>query len=275
MKTIGKLILLVALFSCGNNLKSGEKFYNTGVTTVLNGKNMNDSLRYRCDSCVEILKDKLVFDTIISIATAEAKERLKNKLSFAPLSVNISVIPQDSSYYVHGKHIDSLVIVLAEYKCIGKNGYGVEDEVESTSIIYLVNNKVVDLDGKIRKDSLFIRSSGAVNRNLNLYGNAGTIVIQPMNLDGNTHLIVTTEESCVENTKLRIGFDDKQEISVSSWNDFNCESTSYFRLNAAELALLKARPIQYVTFSGDEFIFCAVPENETDYFRQYVGLLKR
>lgn len=274
MNTLFKFLSVLIIVGCNSITNSKKKFTNNGVTTVINGRNAIDSLRYTCDSCSEILNDKSVFDTVIFIASAEAKGILKNKLSFRPISVDLTVIRQDSVYYTSGKRIDSLVAVLAKYKCIGKNGYGVEDEVESTSVIYLINNNVTNLDGKIKKDPLTLQSSGVVSRNLTLYGDDGSITIQPVKNNGNIHLIVTTDESCVENARLTITFNDDDKITITSWNKFNCNSTSYFQLNSSHLELLKAKPIHYVTFSEDDLVFCSVPENQKDYFVQYVSLIK-
>jgi len=274
MKLLFILLSILIIVSCNNITNSKKKFANNGITTVLNGRDQIDSLKYTCDSCYEIIKDKSVFDTIITIASKEAKAILKNKLSFKPLSVDISVFRKDSLFFTSGKKIDSLVVVLAKYKCIGKNGYGVEDEVESTSLIYLINNKVTNLVGKIIKDSLFL-SGDNVSRDLNLYDDNGTITIQPIKLNGVVHLIVTTDESCVEDARLKIGFSDNTQIIVDSWNKFNCDNTSYFKLSFSNVALLQNKPISFVTFSEDNYIFCSVPENDKDYFIQYTSLINK
>lgn len=274
MNNLIKSLCFLIIVGCNSSANKKKHFSNNGVTTILNGKNETDSLKYTCDSCYEILKDKTVFDTIIFIASAEAKERLKNKLSFRPISVDLILLRQDSTYYTSGKRIDSLVAVIASYKCIGKNGYGVEDEVENSSVIYLINNEVTNLEGKIKKEPLALGNNGSVSRNLSLYGDDGSIIIQPVKINGTIHLIVTTDESCVEDTRLRIGFSEDDEIALNSWNDFNCKNTSYFRLNNSYLDKLKSNPILYVTFSGDDFIICHVPENQKDYFIQYASLLR-
>ena len=273
MNTLLKLIPFLILIGCKGLTNSKPKISNNGVTTVLNGKNEIDSLKFSCDSCYEILQDKSVFDTIIIIATNEAKNMLRNKLSFKPISVNLTIIRQDSVYYTTGKPIDSLVAVIAKYKCIGKNAYGVEDEVESTSLTYLINNRVTNLDGKIKKKPLSLGEKGTVSRNLSLYADdGGSMVIQPVKLNDGIHLIVTTDKSCVEDSRLNITFIDDEEISAKSWNKFNCNSTSYFRLSLSNLEKLKTTPIKYVSFSEDELVFCSVPENEKDYFVQFVSL---
>jgi len=273
MNTLLKLIPFLILIGCKGLTNSKPKIANNGVTTVLNGKNEIDSLKFSCDSCYEILQDKSVFDTIIIIATNEAKNMLRNKLSFKPISVNLTIIRQDSVYYTTGKPIDSLVAVIAKYKCIGKNAYGVEDEVESTSLTYLINNRVSNLDGKIKKKPLSLGEKGTVSRNLSLYADdGGSMVIQPVKLNDGIHLIVTTDKSCVEDSRLNITFIDDEEISAKSWNKFNCNSTSYFRLSLSNLEKLKTTPIKYVSFSEDELVFCSVPENEKDYFVQFVSL---
>lgn len=276
MNKLLKAVPILILFGCKDLTNSKEKFSNNGVTTVLNGKNEIDSLKFSCDSCFEILQDKAVFDTLVIIATNEAKNVLRNKLSFRPVSVDFQVIRQDSVYYTSGKRIDSLVAVIAKYKCIGKNAYGVEDEVESTTLTYLINNRVTNLDGKIKKRPLALVEKGTVSRSLSLYDNDGaSMTIQPVKLNDAIHLIVTTDKSCVENSRLIITFVDDTEISSKSWNDFNCKGTSYFKLSSSNLDKLKSAPLKYISFSEDELVFCSVPENESDYFIQYVNLVKR
>lgn len=275
MKRIMSAFIILLLGSgCSGLSSSKTKFNNDGVTSVLNGRNEIDSLEYSCDSCYEILQDRAVLDTIISVATSEAKARLRNKLSFRPLSLRMYVAREDSLYYVSGNKIDSLVSVVAEYKCIGKNGYGVENEVESTSIIYLVNNKIVDLIGKIRRPPLAFREKGVVSRKLSLFDDDGELIIQPVDLNGSIHLIVTTDETCVEDARLTISTKDDNEITLKSWNKFNCDNTSYFRLTKSQLEILNSSTIKYISFSEDKLIFCAVPENDQDYFIQYTRLLK-
>lgn len=272
MNILFRLLPVLIIAAC--NSISEPKFSNNGVVTVLNGRNEVDSLSYKCDSCYEILKDKKVFDTLISIATSDAKAVLRNKLSFLPISVDLKVIPQDSLYYTSGEKIDSLVTVIANYKCIGKNGYGVEDEVESTSLIYLVNNKVVNLEGKIKMDTLSLQGDGVVSRNLTVYTDDGKITIQPVKIRGDVHLIAVTDESCVEDARLKITFTDNEEMSMTSWNKFNCDNNSYFKITPAQLKSLESKPISFISFAEDDFLFCSVPENEKDYFIQFVKLVK-
>jgi hypothetical protein len=272
MKVLFALLVIPFVVGC-SVISSNDKFPNKGVVAIPNGKDEMDSLKYSCDSCYEILKSQSVLDTVINIASSEAKEILRNKLSFRPHSVDIKVWRRDSLFYTNGKRIDSLVVVLAQYNCIGKNAYGVEDEVESTSLIYLINNKVVNLTGKIRKDSLSI-ISGVVSRILALNDDDGSIKIQPTLSHGRVHLIVTTDESCVEDARLDIGLADGTSVSSTSWNKFNCKGTSYFELTQAEVESLGKTPIASVSFSEDNHLYCTVPENEKDYFIQYMRLSK-
>ncbi len=275
MNTLLKIILFLNILSCNNLSNSKAKFSNTGATLVLNGRNEVDSLKFSCDSCYEILQDKTVFDTIISVVTSDAKNTLRNKLSFKPISVDLTIIRQDSVYYTSGKPIDSLVAVIAKYKCIGKNAYGVENEVESTSLTYLINKKVANLEGKIKKSPLSLAKKGIVSRNLLLYTDDGTtMTIQPVILNDGIHLIVTTDQSCVEDSKLNITLANDEEISIKSWNKFNCNSTSYFRISPSSSEKLMTNPIKYISFSDDNLVFCSIPENEKDYFVQFVSLAK-
>jgi hypothetical protein len=266
-----KVTSILFFLSC-NNINSKNHLANSGKVAVLNGKNELDSLSYNCDSCSEILRDKSVFDTIVSLATQEAKSSLKNKLSFKPMSVDFTIFRRDSLFYSSGEKIDSLTIVLVKYKCIGKNGYGVEDEVETSSIIYLINNKVKNIEEKIKKEPLTFKD-GVANRTLMLFDENDFIKLQPVSSNGAIHIIGSTNETCVEDTRLSIDFIDSDKISIKSWNDFNCKSNSYFRLSSKQLEKLGSVPIRYISFSGDEFVFTSVPENERDYFIQFVKLL--
>ena len=267
----------ILVFACSSGAKKSSKelLSNSGVVTVLNGREEIDSLKYTCDSCKENLKSKKLFDTIISIATLEAKDRLKNKLSFRPMSIKLKVIKQKSVYYASGNMIDSLYLVVAEYKCIGKNRYGVEGDVESHSLIYVINDEVKDLQGKLRKEPLELISDGkSVNRQLYLYSDGGSISIQPTKLRGEIHLIIISDESCVDDARLTIYFEDGEKFIVNSWNDFNCKSTSYFRLKNPEIEMLRNKPIASVVYSEDETLVCMVVENDRDYFVQAIGLFR-
>ena len=191
------------------------------------------------------------------------------------MSVDLTIIKRDSAFYANGQRIDSLVLVLAKYKCIGKNGYGVEDEVESSSLIYLDGRDIKDLSGKLKKTPLELASSGrSVDRSFSLYDDDGSIIIQPSKISGEIHLIVTTNESCVEGSRLTIYFQNNENFSCKSWNDFNCKSTSYFKLTPAQIELLRNNPVMLVSFSEDETLVCSVPGNERDYFIQAISLFR-
>jgi hypothetical protein len=272
-----KLVVSVIIVIGCNQKNTTAKYHlsNEGVVTVLNGRDQTDSLKYTCDSCKELLKSKKLFDTIISISTLEAKDRLKNKLSFKPMSVSLKIVRRNFVSYASGGVIDSLLFVIAEYKCIGKNGYGVEGDVESHSLIYVVNDEVKDLSGKLKKEPLQLISGGkGVDRQLYLFGDDGSVTIQPTKLSGEIHLIVSTDEHCVEDARLTIYFDDGEKFSINSWNDFNCKSTSYFKLKPSEIETFRNKPIASVVFSEDETIICRVAENDRDYFIQTIGLFR-
>ena len=90
------IITIIVIAGCSNTVaKSLPMLSNSGVVVVLNGRGEVDSLKYKCDSCKEVLKSQKIFDTIISIASLEAKSILKNRLSFRPISVDLQIIRRD------------------------------------------------------------------------------------------------------------------------------------------------------------------------------------
>lgn len=278
IKTLKNVTILLFLVSCNAVMKS--KLATTGVVNVLNGKGVIDTVRFSCDSCNALLGSKKLFDSLITVSSAYAKNSLKNTLSFIPRKIKIDLRKVDSLYYINGKKVDSCVVANIEYNSIGKNTYGTEMEVNTTQSLYIVNNTITDLDSKLKKEVLQLTASGEVNRRLLLFTDDNkSLAIQPMVNEGAVNLIVTSSITCVDKgARCIILFDDSTEMKFSSWNKFNCESLSYYTLPKIAEEKMKVQKVKHITFytmnEKDGMIFCGLPENDKDYFMQYMNLRK-
>jgi hypothetical protein len=54
--------------------------------------------------------------------------------------------------------------------------------------------------------------------------------------------------SCVENNKLYVLLENDEVITLTSWNKFNCERTSYFDFTEEDLQLLSESKIKLIRF---------------------------
>lgn len=278
IKVLKIVTILLFLFSCNAVMK--PRLATTGVVNVVNGKGAVDTVRFSCDSCNALLSSKNLFDTIITVSSAYAKNTLKNTLSFIPRKIKIDLQKVDSLYYINGKKVDSCVIANIEYNAIGKNTYGTEMEVNSTQTLYIINNTITDLDGKLKKQNLKLTADGEVNRRLLLFTDDNkSLAIQPLVNEGEVHLIVTSSIGCVDKGAIcTIHFDDGTEMKFSSWNKFNCQSLSYYKLPKIAEQKLVVQKVKYISFYNngetDEVVFCKLPDNDKDYFIQYMNLKK-
>jgi len=271
------LILLTLLWSCDGITK--PKVRNTAVVDVLNGMGKKDTVRYTCDSCDKYIKSTDVLNKIIEQATKEAKASLNNPLSFIPRSIKMTVEPRDSFYYYStGKRIDSCLMIGIEYDCIGKNAYGTEGQVNASSLIFLVGEKIKDdfLEIIKRKPLSTVNDGKSVDRSLKLYDidGEGKFTILPT-LNTPYSLIIKSSISCInKDAILTLMFEDKSELRLRNWNDFNCNGTAYFNLSAETIENLKTKKIQHISFYSDKQQFARVLPNESDYFIQYISLLR-
>ena len=55
---------------------------------------------------------------------------------------------------------------------------------------------------------------------------------------------------CIENAELIIKFEDGTSITITSWNEFNCDNRSYFRLTKANISLLSTKVIDKIRFTN-------------------------
>ena len=189
-------------------------------------------------------------------------------------------MPEDSLYYYStNKHIDSCLIVRVEYKCIGKNAYGTENEVNTSSLIFLVGDSIRNnFMEEIRKKPLgLLGGSKVVDRELYLYDidGEGSFSILPTTTKPYS-LIVKTSISCIDKgAKLYITFEDKSQVSLANWNDFNCKGTAYFSLTSEIIEQLRTKKIINISFYDEKQILTSVPQNESEYLMQYVNLITK
>ncbi|HNX37509.1 MAG TPA: hypothetical protein PKI15_04045 [Candidatus Cloacimonadota bacterium] len=82
--------------------------------------------------------------------------------------------------------------------------------------------------------------------------------------------------NCAENNELILLLDDGSRIIIKSWNKFNCDGVTYFRLNQKDKSLLRTRKIikakvtngySFDSFTGE------VDSNQQDYFIKIAKML--
>ena len=268
--TIAYSIILI-LSSCNgeDSITKEESILNKGTTLVKNGKGITDTIIFECVGCSENIRDKKLFDKLIEKASALTKESLNYPLSFMPKNISITLIQEDSlRYFENNEIIDNVFLVLFNYGYIAKNGFGNELEGEATNSFYLHNKKVADLEDKIKLEDLEFKDE-LINRSLIGYErNSDFIEVMPL-LKG--AVIVNSSLDCVdEGATFTITLEDESEITLNSWNDFNCEGKSYFdKFNREQLNQLKSSRIKYLyIYSEGKSIMTEVAENESNYFQQ-------
>lgn len=272
MKTLKIMALLMCslLFSCENNPLTKKTLDNQGTTIVKNGRDVNDTVTYKCVGCSENFSTEL-FDQLVQENTIKAKNNLVNPLSFEPVSMDIVVMKLDSLYdFETNKKIDSVVNVLTTYKYIGKNAYGTEQSVEQVIEVTFVNGVMRDLSNEIKLPQLKFDGK-YINRTLSIYSKSSYIEIIPTK---DKNIIVKSSTSCVdEGTWLLIELDNGEELKLVSWNDFNCEGNSYFYwFSKSQIEKLKSHRITMISIVDKNSISIVVPKNKSDYFQQLVSL---
>lgn len=271
-------LLTVLIVSCTSIQET--KIANSGIVEVTNGQDKKDSLKYTCDSCDKYIKLQSTLKKVIDEATKEAKASLNNPLSFVPRTIKITITPKDSLFYFKtNQKVDSCKLITANYECIGKNAYGTEGLVKSTSYIFLIGDSIHEnfLDA-LKKTPLYIEDGKIVSRTLYLYDvdGEGKFTILPTISMPNS-LIVTSSISCIDKgALLTITFDDNTKISLSNWKRFNCEGTAYFNLGKSDKDALKSKKLHSISFYVDnqKSQYATLPDNESDYLMQYVNLIK-
>lgn len=250
------------------------KVTNNGEVIVENGKGIKDTINFQCTGCEENIKEISLFNKITKEASLRTKKSLNYPLSFIPKKIELTVIKEDSLFYFeNNKRIEKLTFIIAKYGYIGKNSYGNELEGDAFQSFYIQDNEIVDLKDEIKLDSLYFDKY--INRTLSGFDNDnGFIEFTPTKRKS---IILKSSLSCVdEGSQFQIILENDTEVELSSWNDFNCEGTSYFKwFNKSQIAKLKASKVKYLyIYSEGKSVMVRLAKNKSDYFQQLIELNK-
>lgn len=276
MRQLSIALVAIALFVFSNCTKKVDNSVkNTGTVTVLNGKGQNDTINYTCINCEELL-DKSSFEKIVTTSTEETRKLMKFPRSFIPLKMDIIMGKKDSIFhYETNEKIDGIYQVVTKYSYAAQNAYGTEAEGETYVSFYTDTiGNVKKIENLIKRSPLQLEGDG-LSRELAVYGNDGDYVRVAVY---KKYLTVYSSLSCVDKgATLTIQFDNDEKISLTSWNDFNCDGLSMFYwFNKKQVELLKTNKLKYISiYSRGESSFCSVPENEQDYLMQLVNLYNK
>ena len=282
MKKITSISMIVLIttsffYSCKdwNSNNEQSKVTNKGKIKVENGKGKKDTINYECIGCKENIKDTVLFNKVINEASLLTKNTLNYPLSFIPKKVALTVIKEDSLFYFeNNKKIENVLLVISKYNYIAKNAYGNELEGDALKSFYVKNNEIVDLEDEIKLENLFFDKY--INRYLTAYGEGDDFIeFTPTKDKG---IIVSTSIGCVdEGSTFQITLENDNEIRLSSWNDFNCDGTSYFRwFTKSQIYKLKTSKIKYLyLYSRGESVMVSVPKNKSDYIQQLITLYQK
>ena len=244
---------------------------NKGEVSVENGKGDLDTIKYTCIGCEKHLTFKL-FEDIKKESTKRAQENLNNPLSFEPLAMEIMIIKKDSLYsFDTGNKIDSVLTVMTTYEYIGKNAYGTEMKGDQLITFNLVEGKIKDISEETKLDSLAFDDK-YINRSLTLYDGDEFIRFTPTKKKS---IIVESSLSCVEeDASFVITMENDEDITLYSWNEFNCDGISYFHwFNKDQVQEIEDHKIRYLYInSRGESVIIRVPKNESDYLQQLIEL---
>lgn len=274
MKGLVMVLFLGLLFlfsACKSN-----KVQNSGELIVENGKGEEVTITYDCIGCEELILDSKVFDEIIREAGKRTKNRLNYPLSFIPIRLELLVVEEDSLFdYDTNEKIENTLHLIASYDYIAKNGYGNELEGEALIDFHLKDYQVVDLKDEIKLEDLKYED-GYLNRSLFVASQLDDsyMTIHPRK---DNSLIVVSSISCVDkNVQLTIVLENDDKIRLYSWNDFNCDGTSYFRpFNSEQINKLQNNNIKTILLIDKRNSASGmVAKNETDYFKQFINLKK-
>jgi len=267
-------VLFAFVISCSQNSKQDNLITNNGKVIVSNGKDIKDTISYTCVGCQENIKYEWLLNSICDRLTSDTRKLMKFPLSFIPIKIDITIIKQDSLIdFETNKTMDTTYYVIAKYYYNAKNAYGNELEGDVLTSIYIdAKGNTVDIEDKIKLDNLKFEGS-SINRNLNLWdiSDGSSISVIPTK---NKQIIVSTSINCVrEGAWLIIRLENKEEITLVSWNDFNCDGNSYFKwFNAKQINKLKESNVASVSLIDKESVACVVPKNKSDYFIQLLSL---
>ena len=265
------LLLVVVVCSCKPN-DTLETIKDQGKVITKNGKDEIDTISFNCVGCSEYINDISVFNNIIEESRNLIKSDLNYPLSFDPSSLYLTIVKQDSMYYFDSnKKIENLFLIYSDYKYIAKNAYGNELEGKEINTFYLKDNKIIDLEGKIKLENL--KFSTVINRTLTgEIHNEDFIEFTPTK---DKSIIVNSNLNCVdEETLFMFILENEKEIKINSWNDFNCDGISYFNwFTKEQIEALKKSRLKYMYINSDgESVMVRIPKNQSDYIQQLMML---
>lgn len=274
VKVMIMTLMTMFIISCGSKSSKDIEFkvVNDGKTIVENGKGVMDTIPFNCIGCVENL-DYNMFDDVIKESSKIAKNNLNNPLSFKPISMNIVIVKEDSLYnFDNGKKLDSVITVITTYEYIGQNAYGTELSGEKILSFTLVSGIIKDISNDIKLKDLKFEDKD-INRVLSITHNNEFITIIPTEKKS---IIVKSSVSCVDKgTWLLIKLVNDEEIKLVSWNNFNCDGTSYFDwFSTQQINKLKSNKIKFISVVDKKSTVVFVPKNKSDYFQQLIKLYK-
>ena len=264
---IAILSFTLVLNACSSDSKPQDEISNKGKVTVENGKSEKDTIPMTCTGCKEHLQTKKLFDRVVNHAVELTKNQLKFPLSYLPENIELTVIKEDKLIDVESnKPIKDVLQVISEVKYVAKNGYGNELNGESVNSFYVQNEKFVDLKNRIKLPKLAFEK-GYINRDLNCFSDdTDYITFTPLD---DKSIIVKSSLSCVEEGSIfQITLEGGDKIEIKSWNDFNCDGTSYFNwFSPKDVEKLKlAKIVSLFFYSDGEATMVDVPQNQRDYF---------
>ncbi|MFM1854147.1 MAG: hypothetical protein RL164_1465 [Bacteroidota bacterium] len=270
---IAILSFTLVLNACSSDSKPQEEISNKGKVTVENGKSEKDTISMTCTGCKEHLQTKKLFDRVVNHAVELTKNQLKFPLSYLPENIELTVIKEDRLIDVESnKPIKDVLQVISEVKYVAKNGYGNELNGEAVHSFYLQNEEFIDLKSRIKLPKLAFEK-GYINRDLNCFSDdTDYITFTPLQ---DKSIIVKSNLSCVEEGSIfQITLEGGDKIEIKSWNDFNCDGTSYFYwFSAKDIEKLKSSKVVTLYFySEGEAAMIDVPQNQRDYFIQLLAL---
>ncbi len=288
-KVLVGLVGLLFIVGCGSqsgeNSESKPTFDSKGKVTVIDGNQKEVEIDYDCISCDSIIAEK-EFNDIINYSYNKLLSAIYHPKTFVPKSVEVFPMLKDSLFdYETGKRFENLLDVYVKYSYEAANSYGNVKSGDAEYVFYMHNGEVKqELRDQIRLDSLHFtedksyNESGkeetyfVINRVLSLYRDNEFIKITPFKT-GN--LLVKTSGTCADaGARLTLYFENEKDLRLTAWNDFNCDSKSYFTIKKGVKEILKKEKVKMVSFYyKGESIVITVPENERDYFSQLVEIV--
>ena len=83
--------------------------------------------------------------------------------------------------------------------------------------------------------------------------------------------------SCVENDELIMLFEDDNKIKLTSWNKFNCDGNSWFKLSKSDIEIFSTKKLKKIKFTNGrtyDSITGEIAEDKQSYFCELFYALK-